>query len=216
MRQAIARHFFLIGLFILCTALPALAHRFHVSRSQWRILPDEGILGATLSLSGEDMGLLLNSNPIPEGAREGTKPRDLVFATIEKRLIVNNRGKKCRFKALRQSARDGKYRIGFRFKCAGPLTELELQFAFLPRLKAGHRHRARLDVAGHKEEQVLTRASWRYQRKFKTTADIPEPKQALPVTPQAPSGRWEWLWIVLALVGGGLGIGLGWTRRTSR
>jgi hypothetical protein len=179
MRPLSVYHALLVVLTLLSTAWPAQAHRFHVSRSQWRILSTDGVLGVTLSISGEDLGRLQNRNEIPPvpGAKKRSQ-RQRVFQSVEKHLLVANNGKSCAPKPLRQSSKAGKYRIGLRFQCDAALGDLVIRFAFLPVMNAGHRHMVRLDVGGEKEERIFTRGSWRYTRHFKSNRKTPrvEPK----------------------------------------
>jgi hypothetical protein len=174
----------------------AQGHRFHVSRSQWRVIPAVGVLGATFSMTGSDFLLFAPGVAKPVKDTPGS-PMQLVEEALEAALSlaiqVVNDGRPCVMKVLRSKAQK-KLRVGLRWTCAGALGHLKVDFAFLPRMAAGHRHMVRLNVAGEVEDRVFTRAHWRYRRRFQPAPKPPVPTRAPPPPPASN------LWLIVSLL----------------
>ena len=197
-------------LLVFCAAGSARAHRFHVSKSQWRIIPEKGLLGATLNISGEDMGRLLNKVLSNDPAPPNESQRDKVFRVLKSTVRVKSGNDECVFKGLRQNARSGQYTIGMRFQCNQALGTLTIDFAFLAHMKAGHRHKARFNIDGKKKEHLLTSKEPVFIHSFAVkeqpvSANVPKEIDTSP----EKRPRWQWLLVLIVCVLAG---GVAWRK----
>jgi len=168
------------GLLVLALAFaaPARAHHDPLSRSEWRLLPEDGAVGATLMFQLSDvMPVLLAGarvpalNPVAQREAFDRVIRDTAPGFIH----VAADGATCRARVLRVQYAKG-VEIGFAFDCARGAKALELHLAVLDRLPANHQHLASIRVGNERVTAELRRDASRWS--WRATANAAEASAA--------------------------------------
>ncbi len=157
-----------LALLLTLSALTAHAHHDPLSRSQWRVLPDAGVVGATLIFRVADLApAVLGHQRLPALDREAQlEGLDKTLRALAPGFIeVRNDGSACSGRLLRIQHQKG-VELGFTFDCGRSLGRLEVSFPLLGKLAADHRNMATLDVGGAVESATFTRDQQSWAREF--------------------------------------------------
>lgn len=150
----------------LLVAAPAAAHHDPLSRSQWRLISRDGVVGGTLIFRlGDIAPFVLGDERLPSMDSVGQRAAmdRAMRAAVPGMVQVRNDGSPCKGRVLRVEYRKG-VEVGLTFECGRPLHAVEIELTVLERLPSDHRQLASFQADGDTLEATLARdsATWRW------------------------------------------------------